>query len=311
MKLYIQELANRLSQFSEKLDNSTLLINKPWVHIDNLSNYHKYIFKRNGELVMSLNGQAKIGKWEYISSAKSILIDRIDDKILLNLFYFDPAVLILKIDGINKNLFILANETLIPDLDVKKYLQSIIIKKIYSCNLKNGSTLEIYLEKNRSPQIGMKVTIDGAAPENGKFYTTTGLYYDIQNGKIQRISKPMIIKLTNGKTLEIDNGQLKDASAGMVATVGGENVSNGKYQSIINGHNYEIRDGRIFRITNPKQIKCKTGELLTVEMKFKNSISKGDLAFINNTPAKSGKYKFGLFQSIEIENGVITKLRTF
>ncbi len=89
MKIYLQELVNRLSQFSEKLDNTTLFIDKPWVLIDTNSDYHKYIFKRNGELIMSLNGQAKVGRWEYLASAKSILIDRIKDKILLNQSFFD------------------------------------------------------------------------------------------------------------------------------------------------------------------------------------------------------------------------------
>ena len=83
MKTYLQEIVNRLSQFSEKLDNATLFIDKPWVLIDTESNYHKYIFKRNGQLIMSLNGQVQLGKWEYLTVAKSILIDRIKDKVLL------------------------------------------------------------------------------------------------------------------------------------------------------------------------------------------------------------------------------------
>jgi len=62
MRLHLQDLVNRLSQFSEKLDNTTLLIDKPWVLIDAESNYHKYIFKRNGELIMSRNGQSQIGR---------------------------------------------------------------------------------------------------------------------------------------------------------------------------------------------------------------------------------------------------------
>ena len=89
MKIYLQDLVNSLSQFSGKLDNTTLFIDKPWVLVDSNSDYHKYIFKRDGELVMSLNGQVQSGKWEYLQAGKSILIDRIKDKILLNQSFFD------------------------------------------------------------------------------------------------------------------------------------------------------------------------------------------------------------------------------
>lgn len=253
MKAYIQDLVNRLSQFSEKLDNTTLFVDTPWVLIDNETNYHKYIFKRDGELVMSFNGQVQIGKWEYLTAAKSLLIDRVKDKILLNQSFFDSAVMVLKVDGTNKDLFILANETIIPDLDIKKYLQSVTYKKfnIITGNLTNGKTLEIYRGVSETPQIGMKATIDGENPEDGKYQSQTTRRY------------------------------------------------------------YEVKEGKIFRITYPKQIQCLDGTLLTVEQVNENKISKGDLAYLNNSLAPTGKYKLGTFNTIEIINGVITKMPMF
>ena len=84
MKEYISNIIPRLKDLSLTLDRKENFIEKPWVWLDEDNNQQKFIFKRNGELIMSLNGQAAIGKWEYISSAKSLLIDRIQDKILLN-----------------------------------------------------------------------------------------------------------------------------------------------------------------------------------------------------------------------------------
>lgn len=52
MNIYLQNLANRLSQFNEKLYNTTLFIDKSWVLIEENFDYHKYIFKRNRELIM-------------------------------------------------------------------------------------------------------------------------------------------------------------------------------------------------------------------------------------------------------------------
>lgn len=39
MKYYLQDLISRLAQFSEQLDNTALLIDKPWVLIDADANY--------------------------------------------------------------------------------------------------------------------------------------------------------------------------------------------------------------------------------------------------------------------------------
>lgn len=254
MKIYLQDIVNRLAQFSEKLDNTTLFIDKPWVLIDSNSDYHKYIFKRNGELVMSLNGQVQVGKWEYLSAAKSILIDRIKDKVLLNQSFFDSAVMVLKIDGSNNQLFVLANETIIPDLDVKKYLQSLTYRKfnVITGRLENGKTLEIYRGTSKSPpQIGMKATIDGDEPQDGKYKSqSTGRYYELRNGKVFRITQPFTYQTTDGQTL-------------------------------------------------------------TIEQTYKDSISVGDLVYIDNEPAKTRKYKLGLLNTITVVNGVITKKSMF
>jgi hypothetical protein len=254
MKTYLQDIINRLSQFSEKLDNTTLFIDKPWVLIDAESNYHKYIFKRDGQLVMSLNGQVQLGKWEYLTGAKSILIDRIKDKILLNQSFFDSAVMVLRIDGTNNDLFILANETIIPDLDVKKYIQSVTYRKfnVITGRLENGKTLEIYRGSSEAPlQIGMKATIDGEQPDDGKY----------------------------------------------------KSQSTGRY--------YEIRNGKLFRITHPVKYQTVHGVSIVIEQVYENSISQGDLAYVDNQPAKTGKYRLRTFKSLTIVNGVITKTSIF
>jgi len=254
MKLYLQDIVNRLAQFSEKLDNTTLFIDKPWVLIDENSDYQKYIFKKNGELIMSLNGQAQVGKWEYLSSSKSILIDRIKDKVLLNQSFFDSAVMALKIDGSNNQLLVLVNELIIPDLDVKKYLQSLTYKKfsVITGRLENGKTLEIYRRNSNSNlQIGMKATIDGDEP------------YD------------------------------------------------GKYKSQGTGRYYNIRDGRIVKITKSYDYQTIDGLTLTIEQTNHHSISVGDLVYVDNERAKTGKYKLGLLKNINVVNGVISKKSIF
>lgn len=128
---YIQNLLPRLQQFSQRLDHIEIFVDKPWVLIDEEGNRHIYIFQRNQSLIMSLNGRAQMGKWEYIQVAKSLLIDRETDKILLNSAFVEKGLMILRMDGSPDRPWVLANETEIPDLDVPRYLKELMIRKLH------------------------------------------------------------------------------------------------------------------------------------------------------------------------------------
>lgn len=169
MKLYLTNLIQRLKEISANLDKIELFVDVPWVIVDENLNQQKYIFQRNGDLIMSLNGQVAIGKWVLLPAARSILIDRIQDKILLNQNFIDPAVMILKKDGFKDENLILANEILIPDLNVTEYLKQLYYQKnrIVAKQLKNGGSLEIY---NYNDGIfNNTVTIENESVPDGKY----------------------------------------------------------------------------------------------------------------------------------------------
>ena len=136
----IKDYLSKITIYSESLSRTEKYINKPWVHIDINGNYHKYIFNPDGDLFMSFNGKVEIGKWKYLSEANLIFIDRLTDKIFLKQSFFDESVMILKIDGAHDDLFILANENIIPDLDVAKYLSSLNFNVINPINETDNST---------------------------------------------------------------------------------------------------------------------------------------------------------------------------
>ena len=60
MKLYLANLLSRLSEFSTTLDKKENFVDIPWVIIDENENHQKIIFKRDGELIMSMNGKVTI-----------------------------------------------------------------------------------------------------------------------------------------------------------------------------------------------------------------------------------------------------------
>lgn len=188
MKLYLSNLIPRLREFSLTLDTIETFVDIPWVIIDENLNQQKYIFKRNGALIMSLNGQVTLGRWEFLSTARSLLIDRIKDKIMLNQNFIDPAVMVLKMDGLNDESLVLANEILLPDLNVIEYLKQLYYRKnrIVLKTLKGGITLEIYnYDVELFNWYNRRVTIEDEPISDGKYeLEETETIFDVRSSKI-------------------------------------------------------------------------------------------------------------------------------
>jgi hypothetical protein len=126
---YINSLISRLSYYSKGLDQKSIFVEQPWVYIDENQNYHNHTFHSDGRMLMSKNGTAKYGTWEYLPIQKSLVIRRsADDIILLNQVFIDEGVMFLKKDGAVEEPFVLVNKSVIPDLDVEKYLKDCFIK---------------------------------------------------------------------------------------------------------------------------------------------------------------------------------------
>lgn len=99
MTVYIADIIPKIQQFSEKLDNLTLLTNQHWVLIDELiGQKHVYIFRSNHELLISTDGKVQKARWEYLGN-NSILIDKNDESFLFKHGFFDNNVLALKRDN--------------------------------------------------------------------------------------------------------------------------------------------------------------------------------------------------------------------
>jgi len=129
MKEYLSHLLPRLIQFSESLDSKELLVDQPWVYVDQSRNKQRYIFKRDGKLIMSLNGDVRVGSWEYISSTGALLIDWGHEKILVIQRFIDRGVLFLKKDSFFEDPFLLVNEKIVGDLDIERYLRALLITR--------------------------------------------------------------------------------------------------------------------------------------------------------------------------------------
>lgn len=250
MKIYLKSFVNQLKNYSLSLEKTSILIDKPWALIDDEFEMQKLIFKKDKTLILSKNGQVTIGRWDYFAEAKSLLIDRVTDKILCNEGFIDDGVMVLKLDGTVNRYFVLANENVIPDLDAYKYLEKLRIRKLFIIKkeLLDGRIIEIkranYAGFDSDIKIYQTVFIDGFEVEDGK--------YTLKEGNVSYLIKNSTI--------------------------------------------------RIIYIT--KNYKIKNDEVLSIEQSVLGRHS-GDQVFINDLPAPDGKYKLGLFKSINVKDGKI------
>ena len=108
MKTYFSNIIPRIIQYSDKLDNLTLLTNQHWVVLDELTNSKTvYIFRANGELLISTNGKVSKAKWEYLGQ-NTLLIDlKSGESYLFKHGFFDHNIFALKIDGKEEYAFLI------------------------------------------------------------------------------------------------------------------------------------------------------------------------------------------------------------
>lgn len=119
---FLRNIIPRIQSFSKRLDQIEVFVDRSWILVDENNNKHEYNFLReNNQLIMSLNGQVKLGSWQLLPTGK-LLIERGENALLLDNAFIDEAVLVLKRGNSNELPFILFNDKLIPDGDIVNYL---------------------------------------------------------------------------------------------------------------------------------------------------------------------------------------------
>jgi hypothetical protein len=260
MILYLKSIVKQLRNYSDTLDKTSILIDKPWALIDGEFEMQKLIFKKDNELILSKNGQVQIGKWEYIPEAKSLLIDRVTDKILCNEAFIDRGVMVLKLDGTDSKFFVFANENIVPDLDANRYLRELRYQKlrIKEAKLIDGKILEVQGYGYASIDIGNEVTIEAESIEDGKYQleiidNLQNQYYEVKKGRIYKILTETIYTTPSGQEVTIqqqDNSKVKHGDYVFMYGRPAENaiVDFSKYKNLV------VRDGVVIRLERKNKV---------------------------------------------------------
>ena len=126
MHEYLNNLLPRLRTLSKTLNQVEIFADKEWVFVDaNSNNPHLYTFLRDKRLIVSVNGENKIGKWEILPTGKLLIEFSNEPPMLLENAFVNNAVLVLKKNGNNDQPFILFDKIKIPDGNVINYLENL------------------------------------------------------------------------------------------------------------------------------------------------------------------------------------------
>ena len=320
LKYFVKSLASSTLSLKKK----GLLVEKPWALIDDDGEIQKLIFKRDKGLILSKNGKVMEGTWDYFPEANALLIDRVMDKLLLKEQFIDENVLILKKDGTDHEFFALANENTIPDYNIPKYLNSLKCTKlkILERKLLNGNIIQIhdgadisYLNEYNGRYVeATSSNYDSIELPDGNYMSKDNrLTFYIKDGRISDVKKNVIRELTDGTSIEIEDGNFefiydnRHNNINKKASINGNPISDSRLYDkdrII----YEIKDSTIVEIYFLREYELKDGSKIIIEQKNCSKISKWDKIIESKplSPLPIGKYKIkGKWKSIKVVNNTI------
>jgi len=256
MKDYLKSWIPRIQNFSLKLDKLSKLYNQPWVLVNDLNDFIKIIFQDRGKLIVSKNGVVSDGSWELVLSANSVLLDINNEKHLYNHQFIDNGLMILKLDGHSTDFFVLANQNIIPDLDVLSYLTA---KYSVPTSTNHKTSLKTYYEKELELQDGDNLQIvedlgymgstvvkikNKDVPDGFYRLANEQIAYQIQDSKIKMEYYIETFKQCDGKIIEIGGNRVSGVTKGSPVWLDGNQAPDGKYKKGWLSH-IEVKGGKI------------------------------------------------------------------
>ncbi len=268
MTEYLKSWIPKIKNFSLTLDKLAKLYNQPWVLVNEFDDFIKIIFQENGKLMVSKNGIVSSGNWELVSLANSILLDINGEKRLYNHQFIDDGLMILKLDGFSTDYFVLANQNVIPNLDIQEYLT----------NKYSDTILNV---KEHNSKIKVKPATDSKQSKSNEYKRE----FHLDDGR--RIQVIIYNGYNSKPEIRIDNKTPID----------------GYYKISETDIVYEVKDGVAVMEYYSEYYKQEDGSILQILGNRINGICKGSPVWIDNKPAPDGVYKCGWISKVKVENG--------
>lgn len=147
MKAFITDLVNRIHRTSITLDVKAIICNKTWRIFNDTGEKEVYIFMEDGNLIISVNGNAIIGSWMYIPANQSLVISGNKQNFLVHPIFCN-GVLVLALDGSNQCCFLIDST------------------KVELENIQSLTSIESYIYKNANIIPPITLNKEGTAVQN-------------------------------------------------------------------------------------------------------------------------------------------------
>ena len=129
MKYYLSEIIPKIQQFSKRLDENALFTSNEWVQFnqDSLNRIY-YIFRKNGELLVTEKGIGKKIKWENLGNGR-ITIEEESTFYHFRIAFYDGLFLVMNLNDTNQYVFFLNETKLEMDFKTINQINSHLEKK--------------------------------------------------------------------------------------------------------------------------------------------------------------------------------------
>ena len=111
MKSFIfDQIIKKVKKYSENLDVKNILCEKPWIVFNDTGEKEVFIFRTDGTVLVTNNGEGVITTWEWIPTNQSLMIKRIEQEksiVILRPAFVNNTILALQLDGTEKYTFLI------------------------------------------------------------------------------------------------------------------------------------------------------------------------------------------------------------
>ena len=140
METNLSVLIPRVCKFSQKFDNTSIIISHHWVLIDEINSKKKlYIFRKNKELLISKDGKVDTASWRYLGK-NTLLIEQEKVKKLYKHGFFDQNLIAIKTDVEGNYSFFVNEEKFDLGLNSENKIAKYLNKKYLNNTIKNKVT---------------------------------------------------------------------------------------------------------------------------------------------------------------------------
>lgn len=198
MKSYLfDHIIRKVKKYSENLEVKNILCEKPWIVFNDTGEKEVFIFRNDGTVLVTKNGEGVKTTWEWIPTNKSLLINKVEQEnsiVILRPEFVNNTVLALQLDGTEKYTF------LIDENNQEKFLPKTLTElKQYFIALES---LAIEAEKQKLIDKANKEAEEKLADERRKAQEIEDEKIDKENRRLKKIYEKKAYEIVKYQSLK-------------------------------------------------------------------------------------------------------------